>query len=298
MNRLITLLTLLLVSPLWAADIALTVEEYDGLRQRASILVKDNSMVPLGTILRIHSKTGTCQIRITEQVNDHLIGMTTGCETGVIIAGMNLAYSPAAWEAPRNMASEVTTSYDTPDRIDEILQRTTVHVGHNFSRQLEGNVYGDSRMKNLTGDTALSFGVKGRVYDFTDRISLATELAYETPRTLDQATFVTNSSTYSGGTIGYSPRLSLWSLAAQGEAKLIDGLIGFAGLNFSIPSLRNSPFRATTDLGFQAGANYQILPRVAIEGLIKITNMNLKNDIGQQTDVSLAGLELRGRFNF
>ncbi len=98
--------------------------------------------------------------------------------------------------------------------------------------------------------------------------------------------------------MGYSPRLSIWSLAVQGEARVMDDLTGFAGLNLSIPSLRNSPFRVGSDIGFQAGANYQLFPQVALEGLIKITNMNLKNDIGEETDVSLAGLEVRGRYSF
>ncbi|NQZ19747.1 MAG: hypothetical protein HRT44_10890 [Bdellovibrionales bacterium] len=78
----------------------------------------------------------------------------------------------------------------------------------------------------------------------------------------------------------------------------MDKLVGFGGFNVSIPLLSNSPFSMDGDIGFQAGANYQILPHVAIEGLIKISNMNLQNNIGETTDVSLAGLELRGRYNF
>ena len=52
------------------------------------------------------------------------------------------------------------------------------------------------------------------------------------------------------------------------------------------------------DIGFQGGANYQLYPQIALEGLIKISNMNLRNEIGETTDVSLAGLEVRGRYSF
>ena len=300
MAKFVGLFAILFSLNLFAEDISLTIEEHDTDRNRASILVLDSSQVPLGTIFRVHSKTGTCEITITERVNDHIIGKTAGCEQGVITPGMKLAYSqPNSWEEPaRTPSSEVATSYDSSDLMDEILDRTTVFIGHNFSSQLEGNVYADGNLRNLDGDTAFSFGIKGRIYDFTDRLSLSAELGYETPRTLDQVTSVQNGSKTVVGTQGYSPRLSLWSLSVLGEAQLLERLNAFAGLNYSIPSLSNSPFRIGGDIGFQAGTNYQLYPQIAIEGLIKITNMNFKNDIGQTTDVSLAGLELRGRYSF
>lgn len=298
----ITLFAVLWTVHGFAEDISLTVEEYDTFRNRASILVVDSSQVPLGTTLRVHSKTGTCEVTITEKVNDHLIGQTTGCEMGVITPGMKLAYSqPNSWEAPvtRTPSSEISTSYNSPNLMDEILDRTTVFIGHNFSSQLEGNVYSDGSMKDLDGDTAFSFGIKGRVYDFTQRISLGVELGYETPRTLDQATFTSGTGAeVTAGTLGQSPRLSLWSLAILGDVKLMERLNGFAGVNFSIPSVRNSLFSLSGDIGFQGGANYQLYPQIALEGLIKITNMNLRNENGATTDVSLAGLELRGRYSF
>ena len=288
-----------------AEDIALTVEEYDLPRQRASLLVLDQSQVPLNTVIRVHSKTGTCEVRIIEKVNDHLIGATTGCEAGVINPGMKLAYSPTTtWEQPVAYKpvpyepNQTTTNYDAPDMMDEILDRTTLFIGHNFSSELEGNVYANGSVKDLDGDTAFSMGIKARVYDFTDRVSLSTELGYETPRTFDQATFTTGNATVVQGTQGYSPRLTLWSLAAQGEFKLMDRLNAFGGLNLSIPTLRNSPFSMGSAIGFQGGANYQLLPQIALEGLIKITNMDLSNDMGETTDVSLAGLEIRGRYSF
>ncbi len=299
MPKILLLLLLVFATSAQAKDIALTVEEYDLPRNRASILVLDSSQVPLGTTLRVHSKTGTCEVTIVEKVNDHLIGKTVGCEAGVISPGMKLAYSTPAWEQPiRTPTSQVQTSYDSPDLMSEILDRTTVYIGHNFSGELEGNVYADGSQKNLDGDTAFSMGIKGRLYDFTDRLSFAVELGYETPRTLDRVTYTNNGAETTGGTIGYSPRLSLWTLAFLGQAKLVDRINGFAGLNLSIPSMDNSPFDTRSDIGFQGGANYQILPNIALEGLIKITNMNFKNDIGQTTDVSLAGLELRGRYSF
>ncbi len=300
MFKILVLLSVLFSFTAQAEDVALTVEEYDYARNRASILVLDSSQVPLNTIIRVHSKTGTCSVEIVEKVNDHLIGITKGCETGVISPGMKLAYSTPTWEQPmvRTPASQVQTSYNSPGLMAEILDRTTVFIGHNFSGELEGNVYANGAQKNLDGDTAFSMGIKGRIYDFTDRLSFAVELGYETPRTLDQVTYSSNGIETTGGTLGYSPRLSLWSLAFLGQAKLMDRMNGFAGLNVSIPSLENSPFAIRSDIGFQGGANYKLFPNIALEGLIKITNMNLKNDIGETTDVSLAGLELRGRYSF
>lgn len=302
MFRLLSVLLLFVSQMAQAEQIALTIEEYDYGRQTASILVMDTSQVPLGTVLRVHSKTGTCNVKITEKVNDHLIGSTRGCSAGVITAGMKLAYTPTqTWEAPKQQYREptqISTSYDSPDLIDEIMKRTSFFIGHNFASELEGNVVADGSVKDLDGDTALSMGIKGRLYDFTDRLSFAAELGYESPRTFDQETRTQNGGTTVSGTQGYSPRLSIWSLAFLGEAKVMDRMNAFAGLNVSIPSLSNSPFSMTGGIGFQGGANYQLLPNIALEGLIKITNMDLENNIGQTTDVSLAGLEIRGRYNF
>lgn len=301
MSRLFFLLPLLLTTTTWATNTDLTIEEYDFIRNRAVILVLDSTAVPIGTTLRVHSKTGVCTVKITEQVNDHLIGATEGCEEGVISPGMKLAYSPKnSWE-PRTPASPTTESrqeYKPNNKLREILDRLSLYAGHNFSSQLEGNVYADGSIKDLDGDTALSMGLKGRVYDFTERVSLAAEIGYETPRTLDQATFTNSNIESVQGTRGFSPRLALWSIAVLADAQLIDKLNGFAGLNISLPSLRNSPFSISGDIGFQGGAHYQILPQIGIEGLVKITNLNLKNNVGETTDVSLAGLELRGRYSF
>lgn len=305
MRQFLTLITVLFSVFAQAEDIALTIEEYDVPRNRASILVLDSSQVPLETVLRVHTKTGTCEVTIIEKVNDHLIGSTSGCEQGVITPGMKLAYStPNSWEQPTTRSyasddsSQISTTYDSPGVMQEILSRTTVYLGHNFSRELEGNVNADGSLKNLSGDTAFSMGLKGRLYDFTDRLSLAAELGYQTPRTLDSITRNSNGVQTVGGTMGYSPRLSMWSLAVLGQAQVLDRVQAFAGLNISLPSLSNSPFSIQSDLGFQGGANYQLFPHIALEGLIRILNMNLRNNIGETTDVSLAGLEIRGRYSF
>ena len=288
---------LIFSSNVLAEDIALTIEQYDSFRKTVSIGLLDSSQVPLGTKLRIHTKTGTCLVKITERVNDSLIGATEGCETGILNPGMKLAYSPDTnWDSS---TPEISTTTNEPSEFFATLQeRVSVYVGHNFSRQLEGKVIADGSVKDLEGDTAFSLGANARVYDFNDRVSLGIGLGYETARTLDRETVTFNGTENTVGTIGYSPRLALWTLSAQAEAQVIDKLIGFGGLNYSIPLLSNSPFSMNGDLGFQAGANYQIFPQIALEGLIKISNMNLKNNIGETTDVSLAGLELRGRYSF
>lgn len=286
-----------------AEEISLTIEDFDLERQRASILVVDASQVPLGVILRVHSKTGTCSMKITERVNDHLIGQTQDCSAGSIRPGMKLAYTPInTWEQPEvartpTQESEVSTSYDMPDLVDEFFERTTFFLGINFASELEGNVIADGSIRNLDGDSAISMGLRVKAYQFTPRLWVSGELGYETPRTFDRGTFVNNGTTNTQGT-PFSPRLSVWSLTALGNAQLMERLVGFAGISYSLPSLSNSPFDMSGDVGFQGGATYQVLPNIGVEGLIKITNMNLKNNIGETTDVSLAGLELRGRYNF
>ncbi len=293
--------TLSLIQAAISNDISLTVDQYDDIRQRAFINVLDTTQVPMGTKFRVHGKTGTCEIRVIERINNHLVGETTGCGGGVLNPGMNLAYSePNPWDRPTFEPApyQTATEYSSPGLMAEILDRTSVFVGHNFSRQMEGNVYSDGSVRDLRGGTALSLGVKGRVYDFTDRINLAVELGYESPRTLDTETVNNNGTLIDQGTLGYSPRLSLWSLAVQGEARIMDGMNGFLGANLSFPTLRNSPFSIGSGIGFQGGANYQIWESIAIEGLVKISNMNFRNDLNQDINVSLAGFELRGRYSF
>ena len=303
MYSIVSLFIFLLASTFAGAkDVALTIEELDNVRQRASLMVVDQTEVPLNTVFRVHGKTGTCKIRITEKVNDHLVAATQGCDTGIIRPGMKLAYTttddfPA--RTPQSTESQLNTSYKQPTLINKILERTSVFVGHNFATELEGNVRADGSERNLSGDTALSMGLRGRVYDFSPRFSLAAELGYESPRTFDQATFTNpDGFTQTLGTRNYSPRLAMWSLAALAEAKVMERMVAFGGLNLTIPLLSNSPFSMESRLGFQGGAFYKLLPNVAIEGLIKISNMALENNIGETTDVSVAGLEVRGRYFF
>ncbi|MEM7646594.1 MAG: hypothetical protein AAF203_06780 [Pseudomonadota bacterium] len=283
----------------FAEDVSLTIDEYDTSRSRVSLLMMDQTPVPMNTVFRVFGKNGgQCLIRVTEKVNDRLVGATENCDAGVVHPGMKLAYSPStSWERAPAYA-ESRDRYSNSDVLKEILDRTTLFLGHNFSSELEGNVYADGSVKDLDGDTAFSMGIKGRIYDITQRVSLSAELGYETPRTLDQATFRAGNSQTVAGTQGFSPRLSLWSIAALADVKITERLMGFGGLNVSIPSLGNSPFSMSGDIGFQGGANYQLFPQIALEGLIKISNMNLKNNLGETTDVSLAGLELRGRYSF
>ena len=40
---------------------------------------------------------------------------------------------------------------------------------------------------------------------------------------------------------------------------------GFAGINISIPSVSNSPFSMSGDIGFQGGANFQVLPNIDVK---------------------------------
>ncbi len=300
----LVLCLLLPAAQVFGEDISLTIEEYDVIRKKASILVLDQSQVPLGTVIRVHSKTGTCEVKITEKVSDHLIGSTRGCTESTLTPGMKLAYTPTqTWEAPttyREPASTTSMDYRGDDALDEILDRTTFYIGHNFASELEGNVGTSSNaaISDLEGDTALSLGIKGRIYDFTDRFSFAAELGYESPRTMDQAVYTTNAGTNEQGTVGFSPRLVLWHVAALGQFAVMEKMNAFGGINIALPSVENAPFSLSGNLGFQGGANYRIIPNVAIEGLVKIINMDLRNNLGQENNVSLSGVELRGRYFF
>ncbi|MCB0378703.1 MAG: hypothetical protein KDD33_09440 [Bdellovibrionales bacterium] len=296
--KIITLMiALVLSSSALAKDIALTVGEVDTTRHRATIKLFDSRQVPLGTVIRMHSKTGTCEVKITERVNNELIGQTDqNCDPTAIHSGMQLSFSN---EPEDNWLPTARTEYtdESPSDWQAIIKdRLSIYLGYNLSNQLEGKVYADGSVKNLEGDSAFTLGVNGRVYDFNPMFSIGAGIGYETPRAFDRATFVSN-----GGERVYgfpAAKLSLWNLLAQLEARPLDKLVAFGGLNYSLPTLRDTPRRVTGDIGFHIGANYEVYPQIAVEGLIKITNMNLKNEIGETTDVSLAGLELRGRYSF
>ena len=171
-------------------------------------------------------------------------------------------------------------------------------MGYNFSDDLEGKVNADGSYKDLSGDMAFALGVQGRVYDFTPRVSLAVGLGYEFARSFDQATVILNNAEVVAQPPTGNPSVSFWSLYTQAQAQLLDKLTAFGGINFSLPSVSNVPWSLSGDLGFQAGAAYEVYKQIQVEGLVKITNLNLRNQLGDTTDVSLAGIELRGRYTF
>ena len=198
---------------------------------------------------------------------------------------------PIGEDIPRLKAS-----HDLPELFKkEFFNRTSFFIGHNLSNRLEGLFYSDGSVKNVGTNTAFSMGIKGRVIDFPENIRLAMEIEYNTSRSLNPTAFAEGEN---GSSRIFSPRLSFFSMVSLMEFKISQDMDSFVGLNFNFPITSNSPFKLVGDLGFQIGASHNVYKHIWLEGLIKVNNMDLYNNRGEKRDVSLAGLELRGRYSF
>ncbi len=191
----------------------------------------------------------------------------------------------------------LTANPDFPELfMEEFFNRTSFFMGHNFSDRLEGLFYADGSVKNVSTNTAFSMGVRGHIIDFMEKkIRLAMEMEYNTSRSLNPTSF--KGSNGESPKI-FSPRLSFFSMASLAEFKIFQNLNSFVGLNFNFPTTSNGPFKIVGDMGFQAGASHNVFKHIWLEGLVKVNNMNLYNNRGEKRDVSLAGLEFRGRYSF
>ena len=294
--------------PYWTWAVTLSVEDYDEIRQRVSLLNLDSEKIPLESTFQIHGKTETCKITIIEQVNQRLIGETLNCHNGTITQGTELAYYQTnQWKEAQSAqkeslpadtsSSRMTIQGESSDLLEEILSRTSVFIGHNLSNRLEGYIYNDGSLRNIHANTAFSFGARGKLYTFQNDIHIAMELGYESSRSLNPTAFKDANGAFSNSNI-FAPRFSIFNLAALGEFQISEDLNSFAGLNFNLPIVSQSPFDLDGDFGFQGGIGYRILSPIWVEGLIKVNNMNLQNNMGETANVSLAGFEFRGRYSF
>ena len=293
--------------PCWTLAVTLSVEDYDEIRQRVSLMNLDSERIPLESTFQIHGKTETCKITIIEQVNQRLIGETLNCDNGTITQGTELAYSQTnQWEQSQypqkegpiaDSSSRITIQDENSDLLDEILSRTSFFIGHNLSNRLEGHIYNDGSLRNIHANTAFSFGARGRLYTFQNDIHIAMEIGYESSRSLNPTPFKDANGAFSETNI-FAPRFSVFNLAALGEFQVSENLSSFAGINYNFPIVSQSPFDLNGDFGFQGGIGYRILSPIWVEGLIKVNNMNLENNMGETTNVSLAGFEFRGRYSF
>ncbi len=186
----------------------------------------------------------------------------------------------------------LATDYGFVDSfMEEFLNRVSFFIGHNFSDRLEGLFYADGSVKNTGTNTAFSMGMRGHIYNLTENLRLSMEIGYNTSRSLNPTPF---KSTDSSGVF----RLSFFNLVSLVEFKIFENLDSFAGLNFTFPITNPSLFGLAGDMGFQGGASYNLLEHIWLEGLVKVNNMNMRNNLGEKRDVSLAGLEIRGRYSF
>lgn len=305
MRTLILILSLLIGYSAFAQDHFLRVTDYDPVNHRATLIMLDQSGLTAGTSLRIHTKMGTCLIKIKDVINESLVTETNDCSSAIMKTGMRLSYNMDSlndWpedDTPLVSDNRSRISFDGDNSFMNLIRnRLSVHLGYNFASNAEGKAYADGRMKDLEGDSTLAFGVLGRIYNFNPFIGLTLGLGHDFARNFDRATVIQNNAEVVQSFNGSDPRISIWNLSVQVEAEIIPKLNAFGGLNYSLPSIQNSPWGISGDIGFQAGAGYEVYPQVDVEGLIRMTNMNLKNDIGETTDISLTGLEVRGRYTF
>ena len=312
----------------------LTITDYDSTRQRATISLSQDTSIKMGTILRVNANSGTCNLEIVERVNLNLVAKTPKCTASILRDGLKLTYSQPAtdsWGKTSEFNNEVedvshrAPAWSNDDSImsdDEgwtsegqfttgsiataagwgryafLKDRISVYLGHNFTNDLEGKVLANGSVKDLGGDMAFTMGVQGRVYDISPRLGIVVGIGHEFNRTFDEATTIVNNTEVRAKPPTGNPKVRIWSLYTQVEASVMKRLKAFGGINFSLPVANGVYLDFDGDIGFQAGAAYEVIRNLDIEGLIKITNMDLNNRQGETTDVSLAGVELRGRYTF
>jgi len=316
-----------------ASQTLLTVTNYDSARQRATIQVSNDQTVVRGTKIRINTNSGSCIVEVTDQANDLLVTKAPNCSESVLRKGLQVAYgvpittntasapqeaedvskrrpawendSPAQnWPSEGKFTSGRVATAAGWGMLAPLKDRISVYLGHNFSNDLEGKVTPSGEVKDLGGQTAFTLGVFGRVYNFSPKVGLSVGIGHDFMRTFDQATLISNNSEVRAPNPAGDTRISLWSLYTQAEVEVYDKIMVFGGINISIPRENDTPLKFSSDLGFQVGAAYEVFSQFMVEGLIKISNLNVENTslpenpAIEKTDVSLAGIELRGRYTF
>lgn len=321
------------LTPVAEAGTLLTVSNYDSIRQRATIKVSDTASgletdgrsVSLGSRLRVNTSSGQCIIEIAERVNSLLVAKTPECTDQILRTGLQLTYTPSnpgdsQFESEDVANRKPAWQQDTPQEdwpsegrfssngrvataagwgpFAPLKDRISVYLGHNFSNDLEGKVTSAGDVKDLGGQTAFTLGLQGRVYNFSPRLGLSVGVGHEFMRTFNEATVLTNNQEARGPVPFNDIKLSLWSLYTQVEVQVIPKLLAFGGINIAVPSANQETLSFGSDLGFQVGAAYELASQIMVEGLVKITNLNARLLAATPTDVSLAGIEVRGRYTF
>ena len=209
MRTLVLILSLLIGYSALAQDHFLRVTDYDPARHRATLIMLDQSGLSAGTSLRVHTKMGTCIIKIKDVINESLITETNDCNTTIMKTGMRLSYTMdnfndwPADDTPIVSDNRSRFSFDGDNSFMNLIRnRLSVHLGYNFASNAEGKVYADGSVKDLEGDSTLSFGVLGKIYNFNPFIGLTLGIGHDFARNFDRATVIQNSASrasYSSG---------------------------------------------------------------------------------------------------
>lgn len=98
-------------------------------------------------------------------------------------------------------------------------------------------------------------------------------------------------------------KYQLWTAVAEVVGQLTDKVKVFGGVNYNRPSLSNLPgFKLKGDIGYQAGASYEINKNFAMDVRYRIVNMKLTgtNEFGEGVSekTKSEGLLFSGRYMF
>lgn len=192
-------------------------------------------------------------------------------------------------------AGSISQTWDY-DRVEkELLDRSHVDIGYNFSNLMEGTVTDNAghALKDLSSQGALRIGGHFTYLYLPKYFSLSVGLGYESPRRLNWNNSV------NGGIALLNPeqRLSFWELNTLVHLDLPWFWEAYGGINQTIPLLSNRNATMKGNVGFLAGANYWWTRNLSTGLVYRINNFSYQT-LGQSNEMSLSGLELRVNLKF
>ena len=147
----------------------------------------------------------------------------------------------------------------------------------------------------FAAETAFGFGAEYE-YGFGDQLvqglpmSIVGGITYEISREISKLKVQGTTQPFSS-----KPKISLWTPYVNGQVNITEQFAGFAGLNYSIPSISNfGDEKGKSQLGYQIGASAKLTSSLAVDGIYRW--INFKSDNIDQYD--LDGFVLRGRYLF
>lgn len=153
----------------------------------------------------------------------------------------------------------------------------------------------NSQSLEFSGETAFGFGAEYE-YSFGDQLVQGLPMAIVGGVTYEMSReFTKVKSQGQSAQLSTKPSFSLWTPYVNGQVNVTERVSGFAGLNYSIPFVKNfGDDKGKSQLGYQIGASAKLTSSLAVDGIYRW--VNLKTDSIDQID--LDGFVFRGRYLF